>query len=88
MCVGSRLTICIENVWFQLNTPERLLAVKQEFPTAALGLCYDAGHANVMAKGRGCPESVVYRSWGETPPQFDDRILEKNASANRKLPPA
>ena len=71
------ITICIENIWYQLNTPERLLAVKQEFPTDALGFCYDAGHANLMDKGRNFPESAPYRVWGQVPPHFDDRILEK-----------
>ena len=71
------ITICIENIWCQLNTPERLLGIKQEFPTDALGFCYDAGHANLMAKGKDYPESAPYKIWGNVPPQFDDRILEK-----------
>ena len=71
------VTVCIENIWWQINTPERLLGIKAHFPTDALGFCYDAGHANLMDKGRNSPESSPFRVWGETPPHFDDRILEK-----------
>ena len=71
------ITICIENIWGRINTPERLLALKKEFPTDALGFCYDAGHANLMAKGKDNPDSAPYKTWGDVPPQFDDRILEK-----------
>ena len=71
------VTVCIENIWWQINTPERLLAIKAHFPTDALGFCYDAGHANLMDKGRNFPESSPFRVWGETPPHFDDHILEK-----------
>ncbi len=71
------IVICIENIWHQLNTPARLLAVKEAFPTDALGLCYDAGHANLMDKGRNDPESNPFKAWGNVPPAFDDRILEK-----------
>ena len=71
------VTICIENIWWQINTPERLLGIKAQFPTDALGFCYDAGHANLMDKGRNFPESSPFKVWGETPPHFDDHILEK-----------
>ena len=71
------LVIGIENTWFQLNTAERLLGIKREFPADALGFCYDAGHANLMDKGRRSPESAPYLAWGKVTPRFDDRILEK-----------
>ena len=71
------IVICIENIWYQINTPERLLGIKKEFPTDALGLCYDSGHANVMDKGRSFPDSNPFKYWKDVPPQFDDRILEK-----------
>ena len=71
------IVICIENIWYQINTPERLLGIKKEFPTDALGLCYDSGHANVMDKGRNFPDSNPFKYWKDGPPQFDDRILEK-----------
>ena len=71
------ITVCIENIWYQMNTPERLLGIKKEFPTDALGFCYDSGHANLMDKGRNFPDSRPYNVWKDVPPQFDDRILEK-----------
>ena len=71
------IIICIENIWHQLSTPERLLAIKKEFPTDALGFCYDSGHANLMDKGRNNPDSNPFKAWGTVPPQFDDHILEK-----------
>ena len=71
------VTICIENIWWQINTPERLLGIKAHFPTDALGFCYDAGHANLMDKGRNFPESSPFKAWAGVPPQFDDHILEK-----------
>ena len=71
------ITVCIENIWYQMNTPERLLGIKKEFPTDALGFCYDSGHANLMDKGRNFPDSKPYNVWKDVPPQFDDRILEK-----------
>ena len=71
------IIICIENIWTQLNTPERLLTLKELFPVDALGFCYDAGHANLMDKGRFNPESNPFKTWGDVTPQWDDRILEK-----------
>ena len=74
------MTICIENIWTQTTTPERLLAWKKEFPTDALGFCYDAGHANIMSKGKLYPEGAANTSWKYTTPntpQWDDHIIDK-----------
>ncbi len=74
------ITICIENIWFQTNTPEVLLRIKEKFPTSALGFCYDAGHANLMDNGRAYEKSAAKRAWesvGIATPPWDDRILEK-----------
>ena len=71
------IVICIENIWYQINTADRLLEVKRAFPTDALGFCYDSGHANLMDKGRHFPDSRPYACWKPAAPQFDDRILEK-----------
>ena len=46
------VVVNIENIWTKLNTPERLLAIKAKFDTPYLGFCYDAGHANYVAKGK------------------------------------
>ena len=71
--------ICIENIWFETNTPERLLEIKQAFPTDALGFCYDAGHANLMRKDRGVDDCAPKRVWATIgkPVPWDENILDK-----------
>lgn len=73
------ITICIENIWFENNTPERLLEFKKRYPTRALGFCYDSGHANLMKMDRGVENCAPKIAWGihgkEVP--WDDSILEK-----------
>ena len=73
------ITICIENIWFRINTPDMLLKIKSHFPTPNLGFCYDAGHANLMTNGRVFADGAASKAWGmfgETP-DWDDPILEK-----------
>ena len=73
------ITICIENIWFRINTPDMLLKIKSHFPTPNLGFCYDAGHANLMTNGRAFADGAASKAWGmfgETP-DWDDPILEK-----------
>ncbi len=72
------IVIAVENGWTATATPERLLAVLNHFNSDTLGLCYDSGHANVMAKNRGATESNAIKTWerfGEIP--YDSKILEK-----------
>lgn len=71
------ITICIENIWSRINTPDNLWNIKNAFPTDALGFCYDAGHAHLMDKGRFNPDSNPHHSWVGMEPQWDDKILEK-----------
>ena len=71
------ITVCIENIWFRINTPERLLAVKKEFPTDALGFCYDAGHANLMKCPTDSADSAPVMAWKDVTPAWDAHILEK-----------
>ena len=73
------VTMCIENVWFETNTAERLLEYKAKFPSKALGFCYDAGHANLMARERGEDDCAPKRAWraiGKQVP-WDGHILDK-----------
>ena len=73
------VTICIENIWSRINTPDRLLQLKSYFDTPYLGFCYDAGHANLMTNGKDYPEAAANKVWGtfgETP-DWNDPILEK-----------
>ena len=41
--------IAIENSFEPSNSPEELLIYLKRFPTPALGVCFDAGHATVMS---------------------------------------
>ena len=73
------ITICIENIWFQTNTPEELLRYKSLFPTDALGFCYDAGHANLMSTRHGADRPALehFQRDNHIDIPFDDHILEK-----------
>lgn len=73
------MVICIENIWFETNTPELLLDIlaRLKYPSH-LGICYDAGHANLMARDRGFTESAAIHAFKDiSPVPYDDRILEK-----------
>ena len=75
------ITVCIENSWYPLCTPENLLMLKAEFPSPNLGFCYDAGHANIMDNGRKYSSGKAYDGWKTagfncTPP-WENRALEK-----------
>lgn len=41
------LTFCIENVCNPSATAEKLLDIKNHFPTGTLGFCFDSGHAHL-----------------------------------------
>lgn len=72
------LVICIENIWFPTNTPEKLLDIINYFNSESLGICYDSGHANLMAKDRGFQDSHPIQAWQNVGPiPYDDKILEK-----------
>ena len=80
--------ICIENIWFQTNTPEELLRYKSLVPTDALGFCYDAGHANIMADvpGREHPMLSFWKERnGVDKIPLDNHILEKMLPHVRRL---
>ena len=47
------VTIGIENIWFLINTPERLLRFCREIDSPYLGCCFDSGHAHFVAHGKG-----------------------------------
>lgn len=74
----NKVAIAIENIWFPTNTPEKLLDLIGRFPSPYLGICYDSGHANLMARDRGVGDSAPIQGWeGRGPIQYDDRVLEK-----------
>ncbi|MBQ7175822.1 MAG: sugar phosphate isomerase/epimerase [Victivallales bacterium] len=74
-----KVTICIENIWCRLNTPEVLLFIKEKFPSEALGFCFDAGHANNVDKGRHFERNSVFDSYvlTHTPAEYDAHVQEK-----------
>lgn len=74
------ITICIENIWFSVNTPDVLNNIKAAFTTDALGFCYDSGHANIMDKGRLYATGNAWKAWnaaGKALPCWEDKALEK-----------
>lgn len=77
---ACKVTVCIENIWLQTNTPEMLIRFKEKFPSEYLGFCFDSGHANIMNNGRHHSGSRAHDGWqamGKAMPDWDDRILEK-----------
>lgn len=74
-----KVTVCIENIWCRLNTPEILLEIKERFPTDALGFCFDAGHANNTGKGHLYERNSVYDAYilTDTPAVYDDQVQQK-----------
>ena len=70
--------IALENIWTEIASPEELNGFVERFKTPWLGLCFDAGHANVMsASGKRCCGWLPWacRDTGVIP--FDDHILDK-----------
>ena len=74
-----KIVICLENGMPKLSCPNRLLTIKNDYPTPYLGFCYDSGHANVMDHGREIPDSHPRRNYAGTgyEPEWEDRALEK-----------
>ena len=74
------VTLCIENSWNILSRPDSLLTFKREFPTKALGFCFDSGHANILsshaksAEGGGARERWAPRG---REVEWEDHALEK-----------
>ena len=73
------VTICIENIWFPTNTFDELIGHYKYFNSPYLGMCYDAGHANLVRSVSNDPEQAVNIAFGQLkmPPQWDFEVLEK-----------
>ncbi|MBO7092218.1 MAG: TIM barrel protein, partial [Victivallales bacterium] len=41
--------VALENIWTEIASPEELNGFVKRFSSPWLGLCFDAGHANVMS---------------------------------------
>lgn len=69
----KKLVLCIENSWHPTSTGEKLLQIKEKFPTDALGFCYDCGHAHLAENKEAVndPASALFQAYQELalPPQ-------------------
>ncbi len=73
------IVISIENAYNICNTPEKLVDAVNYFNSPYLGVCYDAGHANLMHpqfKKQETP-SVDFYWYSHDNVKWDDQILEK-----------
>ena len=79
--VAERLdvTIALENLYKPLNLPDDIVGFVEEFGSDHLGLCFDAGHANILARGGEFPDGTAYASCASmgTKPVWDARALDK-----------
>lgn len=77
----NNIIISIENTWYPSSTPDMLCRIKQQFPSPALGFCYDAGHANIMDNGRHFPAGRAWDAWKtcgcDGLPPWENDALEK-----------
>ncbi len=97
------VTVCIENSWNIMSSPEGLLEIKKDFPTDTLGFCFDSGHANLLSPNAApFDDSNARQRWAlrGKEVQWEDRALEKmlphvvnchlhdnNAVIDQHLPP-
>lgn len=71
------VVIAIENIWTPTTTPQKLLAILEHFRSPHLGLCFDAGHANLMARYRGAADANPVKAWERFGPvPYDEAILD------------
>jgi len=73
------VTICLENLYKPLNLPDAIVGFIAEFRSRSLGACFDAGHANILARGGDYPDGTAYKSCASVGarPVWDDRALDK-----------
>ena len=73
------VTICLENLYKPLNLPDAVVGFIEEFRSDRLGACFDAGHANVLARGGDYPDGTAYKSCASmgTTPVWDAHALDK-----------
>ena len=73
-----KITICIENIFKPLNTVSEILTLLKKFDSPYLGVCYDAGHANIMEQGMKFPDSRPWGQWeGRGAVEWEKDVLEK-----------
>ena len=72
--------ICIENSMSRAACPRMVTALKAEYASSYLGLCYDSGHAHQLDAGRFTPGGTIWKYWqmvGVDEPEWDDQALER-----------
>ena len=73
------LTICLENLQRIGSHVDDLLGYFAKFPSANLGACFDAGHANIMENGMKHPTCSGKASFDElgVPVQWEKNVLDR-----------
>ena len=73
------IVLCIENAYNICNSADKLVAAAKHFESPCLGVCYDAGHANLMHPAfKNCnTPSVDYYWYSHDKVEWDDKMLEK-----------
>lgn len=76
------IVIAVENSFEGVNSPDEVLAITKDYlANPAVGLCYDTGHANILAPFPGKDpskyESYMPGSWWETGIVEEDSAIEK-----------
>ena len=72
--------LSLENQWTPLNQSECLISAVRHFDSRWLGICYDAGHANLVEKGINFPnESCVPSIWNDAdiPVVWEENMVER-----------
>ncbi|MFA6929251.1 MAG: sugar phosphate isomerase/epimerase family protein [Lentisphaeria bacterium] len=78
MAEKLHLVLALENQWTPPNATSKMLAAVKHFDSPFLGICYDAGHANLMAKGKDQLErSCVPGWWKNMEIEWDEQLLER-----------
>lgn len=73
------IIIAVENSFEPTNTTDEVLYYINKFPSPAVGVCYDAGHANMMTtKDKSRYGEDMNRPWANNI-EFEDHALEKLA---------
>lgn len=75
------IVLALENIFFPYDTPDELLALTRHFASPFLGVCYDFGHANVIADRPGASTAgwpdKLHRAWNGRPVVWERDILER-----------
>ncbi|MBQ7403192.1 MAG: sugar phosphate isomerase/epimerase [Lentisphaeria bacterium] len=75
------IIIAVENSFEPTNTADEVLYYINKFPSPAVGVCYDAGHANIMTsvgKDKSRYGEAMQLPWSNKI-EFEDHALEKLA---------